>query len=155
MKNKLFLSLVACSIALNMGFIGVYGFNMLHGKEPVAPQNCPFTSKYTHLYTALGLSRQQLEAIEPLAGEFHKQAESIGKHIVKQRNSLVEAMAQELVDKSVIDAIHRDIAERQSVMQQLVVSHLLEMKDLMTPEQRVMFFSAMQRSFQAHNFMNH
>ena len=154
MKKFLLSSLLISSIALNLGFVGVYGYNLLIRNDPVVQQNCPFSSEYTHLYATLGLSQEQLEKIKPLAGEFHQKAIAIGVRTVEQRNKLIEEMAKEHVDRSAIEAIHRDIADRQSQMQQLVVSHLLDMKDAMTPEQRSKFFLAMQRSFKNQRFMN-
>ena len=155
MKNKTFFCVLLCSIALNIGFIAVCGFNLLASNELVVPRNCPFTTKYTHLYSTLGLNQQQLEAIEPLAEKFHNDTRVIGTLIVEQRNRLVVEMAKEKVAQDILDAIHRDIAVMQSKIQQLVVSHILEMKNVMTQEQREKFFSAMQRSFQTQNFMTY
>lgn len=147
-KKKLFLLLV-CSIALNLGFAGAYGFTIISRPKMMPPENCPFTSEYTHLYTTLGLSQMQLERIEPLAKCFHEKAAIIGRQIVEQRNRLVYEMARETVDRAALDAIHRDIAARQSEVQQLVVGHILDMKQVMTPEQRNQFFDSMRRSFRA------
>lgn len=149
-KKTLFLLLV-CSITLNLGFAGAYGFNMIRQSKITPPANCPFTSEYTHLYQALGLNQAQLEHIEPLAKNFHEKATAIGEQIVERRNRLVGEMARETVDLAVLDAIHQDIAVRQSKMQQLVVLHILEMKQIMTPEQRNRFFEAMRRSFKMQN----
>ncbi|MDR2892532.1 MAG: periplasmic heavy metal sensor [Deltaproteobacteria bacterium] len=153
-KRTLFLLLV-CSVALNLGFAGVYGLNMLN-RPKAAPQavpraesgtDCPFASEYTHMYTTLGLNQAQLEHIEPLAKDFHAKAEVIGRQIVEQRDSIVVEMAREIVDSAALDAIHQDISTRQSEMQKLVVGHVLDMKQVMTPEQRNLFFESMRRSF--------
>ena len=155
MKNKTFFCVLLCSISLNIGFIGICGFRLLDRNEPVAPRNCPFITKYTHLYSTLGLSQQQLEAIEPLAEKFHNETKAIGALIVEQRNKLLIEMGKDTVAQGILDAVHRDIAIMQSKLQQHVVSHILEMKDVMTREQREKFFSTMQRSFQTQSFMAH
>jgi Spy/CpxP family protein refolding chaperone len=159
-KRTLFLLLV-CSVALNLGFAGVYGLTMLNRSQPafratpqVAPSvksgpDCPFTSEYTHLYATLGLSQTQLERIEPLAKDFHAKAQRIGTQIVEQRDRLVGEMAQETIDSAALEAIHQDISTRQSEMQKLVVGHVLDMKQVMTPEQRALFFESMRRSFRS------
>ena len=147
-KRTLFLLLV-CSLALNLGFAGVYGFNMITRPKVTPPTDCPFASDYTHLYTTLGLNQAQLERIEPLAGTFHEKAALIAGHIVEQRDKLVGEMARETVDRAALDAIHKDIATRQSEMQQLVVGHILDMKQVMNPEQRKLFFESMRRSFRS------
>ena len=146
---------LVCSVALNLGFVGMCAYNLLNRPLASTPRECPFTSEYTHLYAALGLSPTQLERIEPLAKDFHEKAQIIGTQIVELRNKLVDAMAREDADINALDAIHQSIALRQTAMQQLVVSHILEMKAVMTSEQRDQFFSAMRRSFQTQNFMAH
>jgi len=147
-KRTLFLLLV-CSVALNLGFAGVYGLNMLNHPKAAPPTDCPLTSEYTHLYATLGLNQAQLERIEPLAGDFHAKAQRIGIQIVEQRDRLVGEIAQETVDSAELDAIHNDISVRQREMQKLVVGHVLDMKQVMTPEQRTLFCESMRRSFRA------
>lgn len=151
MNKKTVFLLLVCSVALNLGFAGTYGFNMLSRSKATPPSDCPFTSEYTHLYTALGLNQTQLERIEPLARGFHEKAATISKEIVEQRNRLVDEMTRETVDMDTLDAIHEDIAVHQNTMQQLVVLHILDMKQIMNPEQRSRFFEAMRRSFKAQN----
>ena len=155
MKRKILYCVFLCSLALNIGFIGVCAVNFISRSEPVVPQNCPFIAKYTHMYSSLGLSQQQLETIEPLAEKFHNNTQAIGALIVEQRNRLVAEMAKENVSQEAIDAIHGNIGAMQSKIQQLVVSHILEIKNIMTPEQRKEFFSAIQRSFQTQSFKPH
>ena len=150
-KRTLFLTLV-CSVALNLGFVGMYAYNTLNRPHAMAPRECPFTSEHTHLYAALGLDKAQLERMEPLARDFHEKIRTIGGQVIEQRNKLVDAIAREDVDMSTLDAIHQSIATRQTAMQQLVVAHILDMKAIMTPEQRERFFSAMRRGFQARHF---
>ena len=155
MKTRMLSLALVCSVALNLSFVGMCAYNMLNRPQASAPSECPFTSEYTHLYAALGLSSAQLGRIEPLARDFHEKAKIIGTQIVELRNKLVDAMAREDADMNALDAIHQSIALRQTAMQQLVVSHILEMKAVMIPDQRDRFFSAMRRSFQAQNFMAH
>ena len=152
-KKTLFFTLV-CSVALNFGFVGVYVHNTLNRPQAMAPRECPFTSEHTHLYATLGLDKTQLERMEPLARDFHEKIRTTGGQIIEQRNKLVDAMAREDVNMSTIDAIHQSIATRQTAMQQLVVGHILDMKAIMTPEQRERFFSAMRRSLQARTFLS-
>ena len=151
-KKALFLILI-CSLALNIGFAGVYGFTLLSQPKVTQPKKCPFTSEYTHLYKMLGLDQAQLDRIEPLAKDFHQKAAILRDSIVEDRNRLVDAMAQVPVDMGELDAIRADIAAGQSKMQQLVMLHILDMKEVMHPDQQKQFFDAMRRSFKQHNIM--
>jgi len=154
MNKKMLLLLLVCSVALNLGFVGVYAFNMISRLDATPSKDCPYTLKSGYLYTTLGLNQTQLERIEPLVREFHEKVAAIRGKGIEQRDRLVEAMAQETVDRATIDAIQRNIAARQSEMQQLVVNHILSMKEVMNPEQRSRFFESMRRNFGMQNFMN-
>jgi Spy/CpxP family protein refolding chaperone len=145
-KKTLFLLLV-CSVALNLGVVGVYAFNIFTKPMLMPPADCPVASESGHWYTALGLNQTQLDRIEPLALNFHKQEAAIMARIFEQRDRMAEEIARETVDREAIKAIHRDIAVRQSEMQELMVNHILDMKEVMNPEQRQRFFETMQRSF--------
>jgi Spy/CpxP family protein refolding chaperone len=146
--NKKTLFLLVCSVALNLGVVGVYAFNIFSGPIAEPPAGCPVAATESgHWYTALGLSQAQLDRIEPLAMNFHKQEAAIMARIFEQRDRIAEEMARETVDREAIKAIHLDIAARQNEVQELMVNHILGMKEVMNPKQRQRFFEAMQRSF--------
>ena len=155
MKKRMFSLALVCLVALNLGFVGMCAYNMLNRPQAVGVRECPLASEYTHLYAALGLNPSQLESIEPLARDFHEKARTIGEQIIEQRNKLVDEMALEDTNTNALDIIHQSITHQQIIMQQLVLNHFMDMKAIMTMEQREKFFSAMRRSLQAQSFLNH
>ncbi len=139
MKKKILLFLLVGSLALNLGFLAVYGRKYFQTPPPKATA-CPLTASYVHLYTFLGLDEEQLRRIETMAHGFHMRIEEIS------------GLEKDATDRAAIDAIHRDIAALQSEMQELVVAHIIEMKGIMTPEQRSKFFTSMERTFALQDF---
>lgn len=154
MKNRILLFLLIGSLALNLGFLVVWGQKYLH-KPPSPPSNakaCPLTASFNHLYTFLGLSDEQLERIEPMAHAFHMRIEGISGEILEKRNALLLEIEKDAADRAAIDALHHDIAALQTQMQELVVGHILEMKAVMNTEQRKKFFASMERNFAMQDF---
>ncbi len=151
MKKKLLLFLLVGSLALNLGFLAVYAKKYFQTPPPNAAA-CPLNASMDHLYTFLGLSGEQLQRIESIAHDFHMRIGEISGQIIEKRNSLLREFEKDVTDRAAIDAIHRDIAVLQSQMQELVVAHLIEMKTIMTPEQRDKFFASMERNFALQDF---
>ena len=151
MKKKFLLFLLVGSLALNLGFLAVYGRKFFHTPPPNATA-CPLTASYVHLYTFLGLDEEQLRRIETMAHGFHMRIEEISGRIIEKRDCLLHELEKDATDRAAIDAIHRDIAALQSEMQELVVAHIIEMKGIMTPEQRSKFFTSMERTFALQDF---
>jgi hypothetical protein len=151
MKKKFLLFLLVGSLALNIGFLSVYGKKYFQ-TPPLNATACPLTASYVHLYTFLGLDAEQLRRIETMAHGFHMRIEEISGRIIEKRDSLLHELEKDATDRAAIDAIHRDIAGLQSQMQELVVAHIIEMKFIMTPEQRNKFFASLERNFALQDF---
>ena len=67
-----------------------------------------------------------------MAHAFHKRIEAISGRILENRNVLSLEIEKDATDRAAIDAIHHDIAALQSQMQELVVCHILEMKEFIS-----------------------
>lgn len=152
MKSKFLTILLIGSVALNLGFLAVWGQKYFHAAPVSNAKACPLTASFNHLYTFLGLSDAQLQRIEPMAHTFHMEIEEISGQILKKRNALLHEIEEESTNRVAIDALHYDIAALQSQMQELVVTHILEMKSVMNPEQRKKFFASMERNFAMQDF---
>ena len=146
MKSKFLLFILVGSLALNVGFLAVYGKKYISTPPPGAAA-CPLNANLDHLYTFLGMSGEQLQRVEAMAHSFHMQIGDISGQIIGKRNALLREIEKDATDRAAIAAIHHDIAALQSQMQELVVTHILEMKSVMTPEQRKKFFASMERNF--------
>ena len=151
MKCKFLILALVGSLAVNVGFLAVYGKKYL-STLPTNAAACPLNANLDHLYTFLGLNAEQLQRIESIAHDFHMRIGEISSQIITQRNSLLREFEKDATDRAAIDAIHRDIAALQSEMQELVVAHIIEMKGIMTPEQRNKFFASMERNFALQDF---
>lgn len=147
MNKKYIFLLLVCSLTINLGFAGAYGFNMFSRAHMALPTNCSFIMEGAPLYRTLGLSQTQIDRVEPVVRDFHEKIVVLREQIVGQRRQLVEEMAREHVDMEALDELHSNIAVGQNKVQQLVMHHILNMKKIMTPEQRSKFFEAMLRAF--------
>ena len=155
MKNKIFLLVLIGSLAVNIGFAAMLGLNLFTRPAERETKPCPFTTSDTHLYSFLGLSDEQLKKIEPLAQDFHSQMDAVAAKILNDRSRLVDAMAKEQPDMAAIDEIHKDIFTNQSAMQNVVLAHILDMKNVMNKEQRDKFFQSMRQNFARQSFPMH
>jgi hypothetical protein len=151
LKRKILMFLLVGSIGVHIGFLAVYGKQYL-STPPPGPAACPLNASLEHLYTFLGLSADQLQRIETMAHGFHARIGGISGNIIGKRNALLRAIEKDATDRAAVAALHHDIALLQSEMQELVVTHILEMKSVMTPEQREKFFTAMERNFALQDF---
>ncbi len=153
MKKKIIFLLFVCSVAMNIGFVVAYCFNRATAKVEAPQAHCPLNSEDAHLYKMLGLQPEQLKQIEPLAKNFHEQVNTLAGEIAAKRNRLMDEIARETVYMATLDKIYKDIATSQGKMQQLVMLHILDMKEIMTREQQRTFFDAFRHSFRIQNVL--
>lgn len=147
MNKKSVLLILVCSLALNIGFAGTYAFNMISHSNKVIQTNCSFILAGTPLYANLGLRQTQIDRIEPVIRDFHEKTAVLREQIMTHRRQLVDEMAKDTIDHESLNVIHNEISAGQSKLQQLVMQHILDMKQAMDPDQRARFFEAMRCLF--------
>ncbi len=139
--------LLAISLAMNVFFLAKMEFPSSRTslvKQPEAPGGCPISEGDHHLYQALGLSSHQLEKVQPLALIFHDRLQRLQQEMETARTHLVRLLAQDSVDHSQAEELRKQMAAVQDQIQKEVISHLLELKEILTPGQRERFFSLLE-----------
>jgi hypothetical protein len=147
MKNKILISLVAASLAMNFGVAAMFGLRFIQTRSADTQKGCPLVSNDDHLYSLLGLSPDQLASIKSIAEKFHENAGKLSNEIHEKRDIMMSMMEQDDVDMSQVNQVRQGILSLQATMQQMVFDHILQMKKALNPDQKKLFFQALRRSF--------
>jgi len=155
MNGKIWISVLVLSLAMNIGVATMFGLRFVQTKMTDDPQKCPFSSNDAHLYTLLGLTPEQQAAITPLARDFHEHIGELSSEIHQKRNSMIAMMEHDPVDMDQVNRIRKEMQSLQSTLQQHVFEHILKMKQMLQPEQRIVFFQALRQNFSPQNVHSH
>ena len=147
MKNKLLISILTASLAMNIGIAAMFGQKLFQVRAVTSERYCPFSSNDNPLYNLLSLRPEQLNSIKPIAGDFHQAIRRLSHEVQDKRSVMMSLLERDDVDLNKIEAVRHDIGSLQSQIQQIVFEHILQMKKILTPEQRKVFFQAMRQSF--------
>ncbi|WP_029460629.1 Spy/CpxP family protein refolding chaperone [Solidesulfovibrio alcoholivorans] len=147
MKSKLLISLLTASLAMNIGIAAMFGQKLFQARTSTTQRYCPFSSDDNPLYKLLNLKSDQLEAIESIAGDFHQKIEKLSMAVQQKRTAMMSMMERDDIDYQTVNAERNDIWQLQSAIQQIVFEHILQMKKILTPEQRKIFFQTMRQGF--------
>ena len=146
MKGKIWISVLVLSLAMNIGVAAMFGLRLVQTKKADPPQDCLFSSSDAHLYTLLGLTPEQQGAITPLARDFHEYIGKLSSEIHQKRNLMIAMMEQDPIDMDQVNLLRKEMQSLQAILQQQVFEHILKMKQMLTPEQRNVFFQALRQN---------
>jgi Spy/CpxP family protein refolding chaperone len=127
---------VIFSVALNLAFLVGYGIRWYGERTRFA-------------YEDLDLSQDQRVRIEAGRDRFLSALNDTGDRIIAKHLELMDLIAADPIDQQAIDARFQEIHTTQHSMQNLVVAHLLEDKQILTAEQRTKFFALLKSRIQA------
>ncbi len=142
-KMKAVIVILVFSVALNTAFGAMWAIHRLpahlgcaghkgdsHAKSCVS---CP-------LHRKLGTSEKQWQEIEPRLVEFQASCRAICGEIDQLRKELIDLIAAPQTDFEAIGAKQDEILAGQRRMQELLISHLLAEKEMLTPQQQETLF---------------
>jgi Spy/CpxP family protein refolding chaperone len=135
---------LAVSLAINVFLLATMEFPSSRSTlvKPLEPSpSCPISEGDHHLYQALGLSASQLERVEPLARAFHDRLNTLQNRMEGGRAVLMRLLGQEAIDPLRMDGVRKEMAVLQDEIQREVISHILELKEILTVEQKEKFFA--------------
>ncbi len=133
--------LVALSVGLNIAFVALW---MVHAM-PGCRSRGGGKEVWCPLHRQLGATPEQWREIEPAMLAFQAKAREICGEAGRLRLELIDLLAAETPDKEAIAKKQTEIQERQQLMQELVVEHLLQTRETLTPEQRKSLFDMLRR----------
>jgi Spy/CpxP family protein refolding chaperone len=130
MTGQLKTLFVIFSVVLNLAFIGSYAWRTFQARPRFA-------------YEGLGLSADQRVRFDAARDRFLHNVNQIGDGMIRKHLELIDLVAAEPADDAAIRAKLEEIRSGQRSMQQTVLGHLAESKQLLNPNQRKQFFAVL------------
>ncbi len=151
MRTKWWRLILIFSLAINAAILGVCGYHYYRYTCAAPSAYCPLSPGDRHFYQGLGLTDSQLERMAPLAHTFHARLDKLSRETEKKRELLVNLLSREEVDSGRIESLRKDMADIQDQIQREVITHLLDVRKILNPEQKEQFFALLRRSMKQEN----
>lgn len=147
-KMKTVIVILIFSVALNTAFGAMWAIHRLPAhlgctgyKRDSRAKSCVSCP----LHRKLGTSEKQWQEIEPRLVEFKTSSQAVCREIHQLRNELIDLIAAPQTDFEAIRAKQDGILAGQRRMQELLISHLLAEKDMLTPQQQKTLFDMIRK----------
>jgi Spy/CpxP family protein refolding chaperone len=148
MTRKYVFLLIVLSLALNIGFAGIWAAQTLAGHWSAwegRRQKSSNGAVWCPLYRSLSVTDEQWRQLEPRLTEFQQASRSLYEEIQRRRAELIDLVAAAQTDREAIAAKQEEIRAGQRRMQELVVAQLLAEKEVLTAEQQEKLFDMIRR----------
>jgi Spy/CpxP family protein refolding chaperone len=145
MRSKWLMIILFLSLAINAGVLATTGYHYYRNASLTPSAPCPVSPGDTHLYQSLGLSNLQLSKMEPLAQNFHGRLAKMGARMEEKKRILVELLQKDS-DPVSIENLRKEMAGIQDEIQKEVITHIMESKKILDPDQQQHFFNLMRQS---------
>jgi len=148
MVRKYTFLLIVLSVALNIGFAGVWAAQTVAGHWSVREgqrQKSDDGAIWCPLYRRLNVTEEQWRQLEPRLTEFQHASRSIYEEMQRRRAELIDLVAAIRMDREAIAVKQEEIRAGQRRMQELVVGQLLAEKEVLTVEQQEKLFDMIRR----------
>lgn len=146
MKNRWIVMILVLSFAMNSAVVAVVGYHYFDSRS--RPDN---DVGHAHdierpFYEALGLSTTQLKKMKPLADSFHERLKSLYSGMSGKKNKMISLLEDADASPVRIETLRLEMAAIQDTIQKTVITHVLEVKKILSPDQRERFFNLLRRS---------
>ena len=145
MRSKWLMIVLFLSLAVNAGVLATTGYYYYRttSSPPSAP--CPMSPGDSHLYESLGLSKVQLSKMEPVAQKFHGRLGELAALMEGKREALLNLLQNDSNSEN-IEHLRKEMAVIQDEIQKEVITHIMESKKILDPDQQQRFFNLMRQS---------
>jgi len=137
MYNRTLSLILVFSLAFNIAFVGIWAYNRF-GEERPAPPPPP-----RQAWEQIGLDREQQRRMEQSWRALQQQVAPLQARLARERDHLLELMAQADPDEQAIRAARRRMEAAQEQMRQRVMVHMQQTREQLSPEQRRRMFQMM------------
>jgi hypothetical protein len=145
-KRTLFGCLIACSVILNIVFVGMWAVHA-GPRHFTKHRQCGADQRFhggCPMQKALSLSDSQWTLLKPGIESLRETTTSgLYREMAKNRATLVDELEKTPTDSAALSSCRERIVGCQRQMQLYVINHILEEKQLLTQEQKKRFFSAL------------
>ncbi|MBN2356005.1 periplasmic heavy metal sensor [candidate division KSB1 bacterium] len=141
MKSRIFFFAIMILTVINLAALATFAYHRIYSRYQ--PESCPAQELKADafLQQKLGLSADQLEGMRKIRSQYHRQTEMIVTRLADNRMQLIQMVITPEPDVKQIEAVCSQIDSLQSLMQRMVVEHLLTQKVILTQQQQQIFSS--------------
>lgn len=144
MRRDWLLYLVIFSLALNLGTIGTLVYMRWQTPPPPPPEAAPLP--FRQMLGELNLNPQQRQLLKDMAPGHWRQVRELHQELTRQRRELFALIKQDnLPEWPPVQAKIREIGNLQLRLEETKVQHLLEVQKNLTPEQRRLLVTNLER----------
>jgi Spy/CpxP family protein refolding chaperone len=133
------------SLAVNAGALVTVGYYYYLNASQTPSAPCPMSPGDSHLYQSMGLSNVQLSKMEPIAQKFHARLGELASAMEGKKVLLVDLLQKE-GDPMKIEGLRKEMAGIQDEIQKEVITHIMESKKILDPDQQQRFFNLMKQT---------
>jgi Spy/CpxP family protein refolding chaperone len=143
MSRKTSLLLIVLSVALNIGFAGIWAAQTTArycaGRKECGHGGCN-GAVWCPLHRRLAVTDGQWRTMESRMTEFRQGSQALCKEINSRRAEMIDLIASAQADRAAIAAKQEEILAGHRRMQDLVIQQLLAEKEVLTVEQQKELF---------------
>jgi len=148
MSKKALSLVLVFSLAFNVAFVGIWGYNRVHGTRGEHSRRGHRSSGQSRsrrgsFWAQLKLPEGAQKKLEEQWRENRKKMEPIVADIRRQRAKLFDLLAADPVDRQAVAELQEQMEANQRKIRQLVLEQMIRTRDLLTPEQRSRWAEAM------------
>ena len=138
-KNLVILFLIVLTI-INVAALATIAYHRLHPKRHFPPRGGPDMHE-AFIKHELGLNEEQIKEFESQDKRYREETKPILDSLRAKRGELQKGIAAEEPNLRKLDKLTEEIGVFDVTVKKKTTMHLLNMKSLLTPEQRKKFFS--------------
>jgi len=147
MKNKWLIMVLIFSVAVNAAALITIGYQWSRHRgrhEPLSRP--PFSQSHREmLQRRLNLTEDQAQKVKNAQEQVAKEMDTMRKTLRSKRGELVHLLREPHPDRTEIDSLLVEISALQADLERRIVDMLLNLKGVLTPEQREKFLSLIDR----------
>jgi len=149
MRSKWILILLMFSLAVNVAALVTMAMQWSkHSGRNGPPSRPPFSENHREmLRRRLDLTDEQYERVARTQDQFAKEMEALQTSLGTKRDELFLQLEAQEPNREQVEVLLQEIATLQADQERKVVGNLLNMKDVLTPEQREKLHSLLDRRF--------
>jgi Spy/CpxP family protein refolding chaperone len=151
MKAKVIISILVLSLAINGAVLATVGYHYYRNNYLIPSAPCPVSPENHHLYQDIGLSSQQLAAMEPLARKFHLRLAELSASMEGKKENLIDLLSQKDVNPAQVEGLRKEMAGIQDEIQKEVIHHIMESRKILDAGQEQKFFDLMRQNMRSKN----
>jgi len=144
-RNTVYVAAIILTV-VNLAAFGALLYNRWSNAQPSHPPDIR-AQRFEQVKRELALSTEQTAQLDLYRTAFHTELDSLTTQLIAARTQLAHALWQPTKDTTRINTMLDNISCLQSTAQRRVISHLLDVKSMLNPEQQKQFLAIVLERF--------